>query len=529
MKLFKIFSVSLVCFLLNVNASGQISPGELSEPHAYLEGMTNCTQCHTLGAKVSNEKCLGCHKELKVRIDQKKGFHSSSKVYKKSCMICHNEHHGRKYDILHFDITTFDHNTTGYKLEGAHAKKECKDCHKTEHITDPLLKKKKTTYLGLKTECLTCHEDYHQKTLSVKCENCHSNEKFTPAPKFNHANSKFILKGQHKTVECKKCHEVKIMNGKNYQQFKGLKFSSCVNCHEDPHHNQFGQNCAECHTEEAFTVLRNTSKFDHSKTTFDLIGKHKTVTCKLCHKGSFTAPVRHARCSDCHKDYHKGQFNSKSIASDCKDCHNENGYTQSSFTIERHNNSNFKLEGAHLATPCIACHKKNTDWSFRDIGLKCNDCHEDIHKTYLDTKYYPEANCLKCHTSEGWAKINFDHNQTAFSLTGKHLGKTCRSCHDKKTEIDNYKLQFTGLKAECVVCHKDEHVGQFEENGKIECSKCHTTEGWVASTFNHDQARFKLDGKHKNIACIQCHPATAGTDKKYILYKTGKIRCENCH
>jgi hypothetical protein len=50
--------------LFNYNSTGQISPGDLSEGHSHLEGMSNCTQCHTLGAKVSNEKCLACRQDF---------------------------------------------------------------------------------------------------------------------------------------------------------------------------------------------------------------------------------------------------------------------------------------------------------------------------------------------------------------------------------------------------------------------------------------------------------------------------------
>jgi len=527
----RILGITLVLLVGILPVSGQISPGDLAEPHAHLEGISNCTKCHTLGDKVSNEKCLDCHKELKVRIDQRKGFHASGKVYKKSCFICHSDHHGRKFDILRFDKAKFDHKETGYVLEGAHKKKDCQECHKKDFISDPNIKKKKQTYLGLNTTCLTCHVDYHQKTLPVKCDNCHNYETFKTAPKFDHAKSKFPLTGSHKDVECKKCHVVKIKNGKEFQEFKGLSFSNCTPCHEDAHQGQFGQNCKSCHSEVSFHQVKNIGSFDHNKTTFPLEGKHSAVDCKKCHKASYTASLRHNRCTDCHIDYHKGDFVKNGITPDCRECHSEKGFPQSSFTIERHNSStgNFKLEGAHLATPCIACHKKNTDWKFRNIGTKCVDCHDDIHKSYLDTKYYPGSKCTNCHTLEQWTMVKFDHKLTKFPLEGKHSEQTCKACHDQKAPVKSEKLHFTGLFTECTSCHTDEHNAQFEENGKVNCADCHTPEGWKSRPFDHNKSRFKLDGKHINVACAQCHPTIIGPSKTYVLYKTGKIRCENCH
>ena len=56
------------------------------------------------------------------------------------------------------------------------------------------------------------------------------------------------------------------------------------------------------------------------------------------------------------------------------------------------------------------------------MGLDCKDCHTDIHKTFIQTKYYPEANCRICHTETRWADVGFDHSKTGFVLTGAHIG-----------------------------------------------------------------------------------------------------------
>lgn len=61
--------------LISNNAYAQISPGKLAKAHAELEGMSNCTQCHTLGGGPDTKKCLACHQEIQQRLDQKKGYH----------------------------------------------------------------------------------------------------------------------------------------------------------------------------------------------------------------------------------------------------------------------------------------------------------------------------------------------------------------------------------------------------------------------------------------------------------------------
>jgi len=159
-----------VCF----NVSAQISPGDLSKSHANLEGVSNCTQCHSVGNKVTREKCLACHKDIKAEIDAHKGFHSSREVGQKNCAVCHSDHHGRSFDMIRLNKKLFNHNLTGFVLKGEHAKQECAKCHKPEFIKDPVLKKRAGTYLGLSPNCLSCHEDYHQGKLSSKCAECHN-------------------------------------------------------------------------------------------------------------------------------------------------------------------------------------------------------------------------------------------------------------------------------------------------------------------------------------------------------------------
>jgi len=108
----------------SVRIIAQISPGDLTKAHADLEGISNCTKCHEIGEKVLSSKCLDCHKEIKSLVIANRGYHAYSEVKKRECASCHNEHHGRNFRIVNFNEDDFDHNKTGFKLTGAHYKKE---------------------------------------------------------------------------------------------------------------------------------------------------------------------------------------------------------------------------------------------------------------------------------------------------------------------------------------------------------------------------------------------------------------------
>ena len=526
--LVKIAGIIVLTMLSFFNMTAQISPGELAYPHSHLEGLSNCTQCHILGNKVTGEKCLACHTEIKERITLQKGYHASSDVKGKECILCHSDHHGKNFQLIRFDATKFDHNLTGFALSVPHAKKQCADCHNVKFIADQKIKNKKYTYLGTGTECLGCHEDYHRKTLPSDCLSCHSPDAFKPASKFSHNDTKFKLEGKHASVDCSKCHKVETTAGKKFQDFRLAQFN-CSNCHKDPHQNKFGQNCSQCHNEESFEVVRGVKGFDHNKTDYKLEDKHLVVNCKACHKTKFTDPLKFKLCTDCHTDYHKNQFAKNGVPPDCSKCHSVKGFTLFSYTLEQHNQGNFPLQGAHSAIPCTDCHKKQPLWSFRGIGLNCKDCHKDIHQGKIASKYYPDANCIICHNVSKWNNVNFDHSKTDFALTGAHAKKDCRDCHIIKASTGNTSQKFSGLPKTCSNCHNDNHNKQFEKNGITNCTECHDTENWKASRFDHNNTAFKLDGKHINVPCAKCHKPQQEGSSLYVKYKLKVYTCESCH
>lgn len=527
------FRVSFIAMLWMLSfqiAHGQISPGDLVRNHAHLEGMSNCTKCHTLGKKVSDEKCLACHLEIKVRIEQKRGYHASAEIEGKSCASCHNDHHGRNFQIIRFNTEKFDHRLAGYPLEGAHDGKSCKDCHNADFIRDSNLKKKAGTFLGLNTECLNCHQDYHQGTLSANCKECHGMKSFKPAEKFDHNKTNYPLKGKHQQVLCTDCHQTSTKGGKLFQQFSAVAHEKCTDCHKDPHENKFGQNCTQCHSDFSFSTLKINNTFDHSKTSFELKGLHQKVKCEKCHKKSFTEPVSFSKCIDCHADYHDGDFSGKNPRSDCSDCHSENGFTPSTYTVIMHNETSFQLRDTHLATPCTACHKNEEGWRFAGLGQKCVDCHTDVHEQQISQKYYANRSCQVCHKETRWDEVTFDHSVTDFYLTNAHSRPDCRACHLPLTGKTIKDYRFAGLSSRCEGCHEDVHMRQFEKESITDCSRCHDTEYFLpASRFDHGATRFPLDGAHKTIACNGCHKPRQDNQRSFIWYKIEKFKCEDCH
>ncbi|QQS37030.1 MAG: cytochrome C [Ignavibacteriales bacterium] len=523
-----ILLTSFILLLLSNFIYAQISPGDLTKAHADLEGMSNCTKCHELGEKVYNSKCLDCHTEIKALINAGRGYHSGSEVKGKECYSCHSEHHGRNFRIINFNPDNFNHSKTGFNLEGVHQKKECKDCHQSKFISDSKLKKRSSTYLGLDTKCASCHEDVHQTTLGNNCGSCHNNNSFKPVTSFDHNKAAFKLSGSHEKVECSKCHLSEKRNGKDFVKFKGTSFATCASCHKDPHQGKFGSNCQSCHSTVSFQQI-NTGSFDHNKTSFPLAGRHTRVKCDNCHKEGLTKKIKHENCFDCHEDYHKGAFVLNDKTKDCKECHTETGFSPSLFGYDNHQKAAFALTGMHMAVPCINCHRKDEEpWKFRQIGLKCIDCHQNIHRTELAAEYLSNNDCSSCHSVDAWHTIKFDHNKTDFKLLGKHSEATCADCHNKKGETKTVTI-FSSIKSNCEFCHTDIHFGQFKVGETSDCSNCHTFDNWKPEKFDHEKTRFSLKGAHEKLKCIQCHKVESYETSLFVKFKMEDFKCASCH
>jgi hypothetical protein len=134
---------------------------------------------------------------------------------------------------------------------------------------------------------------------------------------------------------------------------------------------------------------------------------------------------------------------------------------------------------------------------------------DDAHKGNHGKK------CDSCHAESGWFKIKFDHDKdTRFELKDVHAKLACRDCHSENV----YEKR---LKTDCFSCHEtsDTHKGQY---GK-DCSKCHVTEEWTRSAFDHNEdTTFNLRGEHKKVVCEECHRG------QLFQEKTG-TSCFSCH
>jgi hypothetical protein len=472
------FAVGVLCTCGGVTEThAQISPGELAEPHKSLEGVTKCLSCHALGSGPSAEKCLECHKEIMVQLDKKHGFHYRTvSVEKRACFECHGEHAGRDFELVHWQdgMERFDHSQTGFMLEGKHASVKCRDCHKAALITSDRRKELKDvdlarTFLGLGDKCLSCHEDEHRGQLSPDCLKCHGLEAWKPVARFDHAKARFRLTGKHRDVACAKCHSMLqgAPVGKTkrtaYVKYVGIEFKQCVSCHKDVHNGKFGSDCERCHKTTGWREFIAGS-FDHSKTRFPLKGRHASVACEKCHRDNAkTKKLVFDRCEACHEDVHRGQFTRRADKGACEGCHSEDGFTPARFTVLDHEKTRYPLTGAHLAQPCVSCHKEEKAsggvyhrYTFKETN--CEACHQDVHMAQFK-KSKPVKDCETCHRTPAWNELVFNHDKdTTYPLEGAHRRVSCEGCHKTVFKGTVEYVRYRRLDHACKACHAIENL-----------------------------------------------------------------------
>jgi len=446
------------------NVETLLMPGKVIHGHAKNEH--ECTSCHSRFSKATqNRLCLDCHEEVDKDIKENKGYHGrASDVGDTACSVCHTDHKGRDANIVLLDHELLDHNDTDFALKGAHRQVSCKSCHKSGK-----------PWREAPHTCIACHkeQDVHKGEFGKQCADCHTTRSWGEE-NFNHENTDFPLKGAHRQTLCAACHPSR--------RYKDAP-KTCIACHrvDDVHRGGYGTECKTCHRSEKWTQ----TKFNHSRTDFQLRGAHKHAACDTCHKPGKKAKDTPRSCVSCHRsdDPHKGRNGKR-----CQECHNNSRWGKSRFNHDK--DTNFPLRGPHAKANCNACHadgiKKNAP------TRQCIACHktDDVHQGELG------KSCSRCHKEKDWNnQVRFDHDLTKFPLYGMHALSTCESCHTEG--------QFASLANQCSDCHQndDSHKGALGNS----CGDCHNANSWRLWQFDHDTTDYTLTGAHKGLACNGCH------------------------
>lgn len=185
--------------------------------------------------------------------------------------------------------SSFDHYTTGYRLDGEHQFASCESCH-----ADGM-------FVGTPIDCFGCHTESSRVRASTKppqhvltserCESCHRTSGWVPVTRMDHLEA----------------------------------FGTCVSCHDGrrargkpPNHVPAGDMCDDCHRTTAFAP----ATFAHTNIVDN---------CASCHNGAVATgkPPNHIAastlCEDCHNALSFSpviRVDHTQVLGTCSSCHN---------------------------------------------------------------------------------------------------------------------------------------------------------------------------------------------------------------
>jgi nitrate/TMAO reductase-like tetraheme cytochrome c subunit len=440
-----------------------------------------------------------------------------------ACQQCHS--------TTNWTSGTFNHSTTGFTLDGAHAALQCAQCHTTAFNPSGAYN------FPNPTPCVTCHQadfkgtnspNHVQAGFPTACQQCHTTTNWNGAT-FNHASTGFTIDGFHTTLQCTQCHTTQF-NPSGAYNFPTP--TPCVTCHQadfkgtnNPSHVQAGfpTTCQQCHTTTNWTG----ATFNHSTTGFTLTGFHTSLQCAQCHTAAFQGGPYNfptpTPCVTCHQADFNGTTNPNHVQSGfptaCDQCHTTTNWLGATFN---HASTGFNLTGFHATLTCTQCH--NTTFSpggayKLPTPTPCITCHQ---ADYNGTNAPPHAvvgfptTCDACHNFNNWLGAVFNHNATTFPLTGYHATNvTCVQCH--------VNGNYTTLPTACYGCHQTDYNAtsnppHASTGFPTTCDTCHTTTAWTGATFNHTW--FNVNHGNANGVCATCH--TNPSD--YSVFQ-----CTGCH
>lgn len=187
---------------------------------------------------------------------------------------------------------------------------------------------------------------------------------------------------------------------------------------------------------------------------------------------------------------------------------------------------------AHGELACARCHP--APWQGDVVSDRCAACHVEVtaelrEQRPLHGALPGAAACLACHTEHlgprGDLTIDSSvpHDDFGFSLRvhGRRADGAAFACADCHTEsLEAYT---------CGGCH-DEEDPRFEEEHVAawgrECLACHDgVDRFSAGVFRHDRTDFRLTGRHRQVACVDCHEGARTLER----FADAPGACVDCH
>jgi hypothetical protein len=384
----------------------------------------------------------------------------------------------------------------------------------------------------------------HVRLGGKTCTDCHTTAGWREV-RFDHRQTSFQLLGQHQTVLCAACHDLRDFSH---------AATTCSDCHADPHRGDAGSRCEQCHSEIGWRQVG--AQNAHARTRLPDLGVHTSLRCEDCHRqtGARQFTGRVAPCVTCHQATYDATtepaHSAMGLPAQCETCHQ---FTTWSFARFPQHDGIFPVyAGAHAGvwSSCLTCH---TDPSTYRVFV-CITCHTqpetDPRHQGIPGYQWQSTSCLACHPDG--RSGGFTQHDAVFPISsGTHAGtwSTCAECH---TDPNNRQV----FSCTAGACHAATPTNGLHQGipgylyTSSQCLSCHPT-GLRGTFTQHDPLFFPIfSGSHaaRWTACADCHTdpnkrptfscmtgachAQATTDAGHsgiVGYQYAAAQCRSCH
>ena len=340
----------------------------------------------------------------------------------------------------------------------------------------------------------------HVRLNGKACTDCHTTSGWREV-RFDHRQTSFQLLGQHQTVPCAACHDLR--------DFRGAT-STCSSCHADPHRGDAGARCEQCHSEAGWRQVGALNA--HAHTRLPDLGVHASLRCEDCHRqtGAQQFTGRVAPCVTCHQSAYNATtapaHATMGLPTQCEMCHQ---FTTWSFARFPQHDGIFPIySGAHAGAwrNCFTCHTDPTTYRV----FVCTSCHTqpetDPHHQGIPGYQWQSTSCLACHPAGRSGGVQF--HEAIFPInSGTHAGKwtACADCHIDRSNFAVFSCMTGACHAQAATDPRHSGISGYQYVA-TQCRACHP-DGRAGGFAQHDAVFPINSGTHvgKWTACADCH------------------------
>jgi len=286
-------------------------------------------------------------------------------------------------------------------------------------------------------------------------------------------------------------------------------FSTCGNCHKDPHQGKLGADCESCHVEASWKQI-DMQRSAHPG--LNIQAGHAKVQCRTCHdRVTWRAP----RVASAAPRVTRRSTRPSSATTAPSVTRRSAGWGAARRSVARvHDRTSYPWRESTKTTALRTTATRRSCRAPSASGSSSSSAAPTATKTCTRVSLRIARGRVRSPATRwtAFAPTTFGvelHATSRFALEGGHEAAPCGTCHTGKKP----RVEWQVARQSCADCQRQSHGTQFAEEMQAGgCASCHTAVSWDIP--EHRPRHVALDRRaHQKARCDQCH-TRATADKR---------------